>query len=120
LCEEVVDVSVLADTLIDLVMRGLFGVDKFPCIFSFPASGDEGMVDILRLVLRPVVTLPSEGSFRPPRFRIVTPSPAFGVTLLRLGRVVVVVVVTDCGSSSFSTLSLRSVVLDELSRVLRR
>lgn len=119
MCEEVVDVSVLADTLIDLVMRGLFGVDKFPCIFSFPASGDEGMVDILRLVLRPVVTLPSEGSFRPPRFRIVTPSPAFGVTLLRLDRVVVVVV-TDCGSSSFSTLSLRSVDLDELSRVLRR
>jgi len=62
------------------------------------------------------VTLPSDASLLPPRFRTATLSPAFGVTLLCLDRVVV----TDCGSCSFSGLSLRSTILDELSRVLRR
>ena len=68
------------------------------------------------LVLRLVVTLPSKVSLFPPRFRIVITSSAFGVTLLRLDRVVV----TDCGFSSLSCLSLRSTILDEFSRVLRR
>lgn len=73
-------------------------------------------MEILLLVLRPVMTLPCDVSLLPPRFRAVTPSPASGVTLLRLDRVAV----TDCGSCSFSGLSLRSTILDELSRVLRR
>jgi hypothetical protein len=105
--------SVFADILADLVILGLAGVDN---TFGevFPASGDDGNVDILLLVLRPTVVSSSCTSFLTPRFLAVT-LPPLGVNFRR-DRVIFTMV---CGSSSTSSFSSGS-DLREVRRVLRR
>jgi hypothetical protein len=111
LCDSVADASVFADILVDLVNRGLVGVANPGCV-AFPASGEDGIVEILLLVLRLTVVSPSCASFFAPRFREVTLPP--GVTFRR-DRVLTAV----CGSSSISSFSSGS-DLRELRRVLLR
>lgn len=69
--------SVFADILVDLVILCLAGVDStFGGVF--PASGDEGNVDILLLVLRPTVVSSSCTSLLTPRFLARTLPPLGG------------------------------------------
>lgn len=113
LCGAISEVSVFADILLDLVIRGLlFGVDNICGGEFFPANGEDGRAETLLLFLLPEITLSSCGSLFPPRFRMLTLPPPPGVTFRR-GRVVI----PDCGASSgiFS----RGSDLSELKRVLR-
>lgn len=67
-CREVSELSVLADMLANLVTRIGFGVNNACWGLLFPANGDDGMVDMLLLWLRPILTLSSRGSLLPLRF----------------------------------------------------
>jgi hypothetical protein len=110
--DSVADASVFADILVDLVNRGLVGVDN-PSFVAFPANGEEGIVEILLLVLRFTVVSPSCTSLFAPRFREVTLPP--GVTFRR-DRVLTAV----CGSSLISSSFSSGSDLRELRRVLLR
>ena len=77
----VVDGSALEDMLFDLVVRCLFGVDGLCSDLPFEASGDERMVEVLLLVLRPIWTVLSWLVFLVLRFLMTVP-PAAGVTFL--------------------------------------
>jgi hypothetical protein len=91
------EVSVFADILLDLVDRGLLGLDKFGWVF-FPANGEEGILEmLLRFLPRLELPLPSCVSFLLLRFRTIPLRPPLGVTLLRDR-----VVLPGCGSSSLS------------------
>src|SRR6202022_2819486 len=111
--DSVTEISVFADILIDLVNRG-FGVDNTRGVF-LAASGDDDIVEILLLVLRPTTVSSSCTSFLAPRFLEVT-LPPLGVTFRR-DRVIFKAV---CGSSSASSSGSDLIEVRRVLRVLRR
>jgi hypothetical protein len=94
------------ELLFDLVDRGSEGDENNLTGLFFAANGEDGKVEMLRLVLFPLLALESPVSFLELRFLAVTLSGP-GVTFRRDR-----VVITVCGISSCSDLS-------ELRRVLR-
>lgn len=113
LCSIFGELSPFVDTLFDLVLRSLFGDANNFRGLAFPASGDDGNVDTLVLVLRIPDTLIPDSSFLALRFLEVMFSLR-GVTL-RLCFVDDVI----CNSSSLFSFPCGS-DLSELRRVLRR
>ena len=112
------DLFDFADILpgLDLVRRGRIGVDRLCRGVVFPANGDEGSVDILLLVLRPLTRISLSCPSLRDLLRVVTLPPPLGVTFLR-----VLLIFTVRCSSSHSTFSFSSTsALRELSLVLRR
>ena len=104
--------SIWEEVLFDLVLRGLFGVVNNFKELVFPASGDDGNVDTLVLVLRTPDTLISCRSLLSLLFLVIV-LPLRGVTF-RFGFVIDVV---GTSSSLFSLPSGSD--LNELRRVLR-
>jgi hypothetical protein len=103
--------SICEELLFDLVIRSLFGVaNNFEGVV-FPASGDDGNVDALVLVLRPRDSLISCRSLLSLFFLVIL-LPVRGVTLRFCFFVVV------CESSSLFSFPWGS-AFSELRRVLR-